>query len=43
MLSYDEAADAPPGSSGKLNHRDFEVMIVNDDFRGGADRAELER
>ena len=32
MLSYDEAADAPPGSSGKLNHRDFEVMIVNDDF-----------
>jgi len=32
MLSYDEAADAPPGSSGKLNHRDFDVMIVNDDF-----------
>ncbi len=32
MLSYDEAADAPPGSSGKLNHRDFEVMIVNDNF-----------
>jgi crotonobetaine/carnitine-CoA ligase len=32
MLSYDEAADAPPGSSGKLNHRDFEVMIVSDDF-----------
>ena len=32
MLSYDEAAGAPPGSSGKLNHRDFEVMIVNDDF-----------
>ena len=33
MLSYDEAADAPPGSSGKLNHRDFEVMIVSDDFQ----------
>ena len=32
MLSHDEAADAPPGSSGKLNHRDFDVMIVNDDF-----------
>ena len=32
MLGYDEAKDAPPGSSGKRNHRDFEVMIVNDDF-----------
>ena len=32
MLSYDEAKDAPPGSSGKRNYRDFEVMIVNDDF-----------
>ncbi|MEM8564202.1 MAG: AMP-binding protein, partial [Pseudomonadota bacterium] len=32
MLTYEEAADAPPGSSGKRNHRDFEVMIVNDDF-----------
>ena len=32
MLSYSEATDAPPGSSGKLNHRDFEVMIVNDSF-----------
>ena len=33
MLSYDEAGNAPPGSSGKLNYRDFEVMIVNDDFK----------
>jgi len=32
MLGYDEAKDAPPGSSGKRNHRDFEVMIINDDF-----------
>ncbi|MEM8660194.1 MAG: AMP-binding protein [Pseudomonadota bacterium] len=32
MLTYEDAADAPPGSSGKRNHRDFEVMIVNDDF-----------
>ena len=32
MLSYDEAAEAPPGSSGKRNHRDFDVMIINDDF-----------
>lgn len=31
MLSYDEAKSAPPGSSGKLNDRDFEVMIINDD------------
>lgn len=32
MLSYDEAKSAPPGSSGKLNDRDFEVMIVNDNY-----------
>lgn len=32
MLTYDEAGDAPPGSSGKRNTRDFDVMIVNDDF-----------
>jgi crotonobetaine/carnitine-CoA ligase len=32
MLDYYEAAAAPPGSSGKRNTRDFEVMIVNDDF-----------
>ena len=40
MLSYDEAADAPPGSSGKLNHRDFEVMIVSDDFQEVPSRAD---
>ncbi len=33
MLEYHEAADAPPGSSGKANRRDFEVMIVDDDFK----------
>ena len=33
MLTYDEAVGAAPGSSGKLNDRDFEVMIVNDDFK----------
>lgn len=33
MLEYHEAKDAPPGSSGKANYRDFEVMIIDDDFK----------